>query len=258
MKIRYFAAITLAACALALPALAADEGAAQKPERQAGQPPATGSKPGKMLERLRAADTNRDRQVSAVEFAVQFPNAPAGLFAELDRNGDGHIGRQDRETASTPEARPERAARIPPGQDSAVYLEKLVKQHDGDGDGRVSLAEIKAAKHGFPELVFGALDRDGDGALTAGDAAAPAKAEPKAPKAGAAADKAPKKKPAGNEPAEMKKVAGTKQPPLDVNKDGTITFEEIQQVRPGYTRERFDSRDKNGDGVLSKADRDKP
>jgi Ca2+-binding EF-hand superfamily protein len=42
----------------------------------------------------------------------------------------------------------------------------------------------------------------------------------------------------------------------DADKDGKLTFEEIAAVAPDFTRERFDALDRNGDGVLSPADRD--
>lgn len=255
MKIRYFAAATLATCALTLHAMAAEVETAPKPEPAGAKTPATVPAPGKMMARLRAADTNQDRQVSPEEFAVQFPNAPAEQFARLDRNGDGHIDRQDRETASTPDVRPERTAKNGPPQDATTYLKKLVKQHDADGDGRVTQAEVEAAKHGFPPLVFGALDRDGDGALTAADAAAPAAEGPANGKP--QGEKKTAKQNAATPGETPKKTAKPekKRPELDLNKDGTITFEEAVQVNPGLTRERFDKRDKNGDGVLTKADR---
>ena len=41
----------------------------------------------------------------------------------------------------------------------------------------------------------------------------------------------------------------------DANKDGKVTFEELKAVRPKLTEQKFKEMDKNGDGVLTKADR---
>lgn len=216
-----------------------------------------------MMEKLRAADTNQDRRVSQEEFAAQFPEAPAGRFVALDRNGDGFLDRQDRD--APPKRGPADGAPSPDVRkradaDARVYLEKLVRNHDQDGDGRLTMAELSAAKHGFPETVFGALDRNGDGVLTQADAVAQAPKAPKPPKVAAGekpAPPAPEKK-AAKPHGEKKKgmEAGKKHPSLDANKDGTITFEEAKSVNPDYTRERFDKHDKNHDGVITKADRE--
>jgi hypothetical protein len=41
----------------------------------------------------------------------------------------------------------------------------------------------------------------------------------------------------------------------DTNGDGGVSFEELKAVRPDATQERFDERDKNGDGILNREDR---
>jgi len=46
--------------------------------------------------KLREADTNGDRQITRAEFDAAIPNAEAGLFDRLDRNGDGVLNRDDR------------------------------------------------------------------------------------------------------------------------------------------------------------------
>ncbi len=221
-------------------------------------------------EKLRAADTNQDRRVSRDEFAAQFPDAPAERFAALDLNGDGMLDRQDRDIVTGPSAAAERLApgRRAAGEDgSGAYLDKLLREQDRDGDGRVTLDELRVAKRGFPGAVFGALDRNGDGALSQADGAVAARA-PKAPAGAAPAlnsgdkkaeDK--KKRPAAEgarkkgESRQVEPEGEMKRKALDVNNDGTITFEEARSVYPNYTRERFNQRDKNGDGVITKADR---
>src|SRR5690606_4891480 len=44
-------------------------------------------------------------------------------------------------------------------------------------------------------------------------------------------------------------------PKPDANGDKQITFDELRAVRPAITQEEFNRRDKNGDGVLTEADR---
>ena len=44
----------------------------------------------------------------------------------------------------------------------------------------------------------------------------------------------------------------------DANKDGKVTYEELKAVRPKLTEQKFKEMDKNGDGVLTKADRPSP
>lgn len=41
----------------------------------------------------------------------------------------------------------------------------------------------------------------------------------------------------------------------DTNGDGVVTFEELAAVRPALTQEKFNMRDKNGDGLRTRADR---
>jgi hypothetical protein len=41
----------------------------------------------------------------------------------------------------------------------------------------------------------------------------------------------------------------------DENGDGELSFEEARKAFPNLTRQGFDKRDRNGDGVLSPADR---
>jgi len=209
---------------------------------------------GEHLERLRAADTNQDKRVSKEEFTVQFPDAPDARFAALDRNSDGFLDRQDRADSPASAMKPEPEKKDGAKAASNVYLEKLVHKHDSDGDGRVTMAELRAAKRGFPEAVFGALDRDKDGALTQADAEATRSTPPTDKTKKAPAKKATEENP-GKPAAEKKMKEGKKHPPLDVNNDGSITFEEAQSVLPNYTREQFNKRDKNGDGAITKADR---
>jgi len=57
--------------------------------------------------------------------------------------------------------------------------------------------------------------------------------------------------------AEQTKGDGARQglPKADTNGDGNVSFEELSAVRPKVTREAFARLDRNGDGVLNRADR---
>lgn len=196
-------------------------------EAKPGNPEA-GSRPspGQLLE---LADSNGDGKVTLAEIQTRRPQFPPARFAALDKNGDGVIDTRDRVTGSAAKTK----------LDANAYLDKLLQKHDADADGRVTLLELTSTKHGFPPAVFNNLDRDRDGALTANDA------RPGRP------EKAPEKKPGKDSAAEREK------PKWDADGDGKVTFEEAKQANPNVTRERFDARDSNGDGVLSREDRKK-
>jgi Ca2+-binding EF-hand superfamily protein len=43
---------------------------------------------------------------------------------------------------------------------------------------------------------------------------------------------------------------------MDANKDGKVTFEEFKSYNAAHLQDRFKRLDRNGDGVLSEADRE--
>jgi Ca2+-binding EF-hand superfamily protein len=127
-----------------------------------------------MREKLKAADTDGDGKLSQEEYAAAFPNAPAERFARLDRNSDGFVDRSDRESgeAAVVEKKKKGEAARKIGKvpaDTATYITDLVAKHDADMDGKLTKAELEAAKPGFPEKTFAAIDYDKDGALSAAD-----------------------------------------------------------------------------------------
>lgn len=137
---------------------------------------AGGAGRGEVGKRLRAADTDQDGKLSQAEFTAGFPNAPAERFATMDRNSDGFVDKSDREgldeAASAKkkekgEGGKKKAAAKP--AESAEYIKGLIAEHDADKDGKLTKAELEAAKPGFPEKNFGAMDRDQDGALSDAD-----------------------------------------------------------------------------------------
>lgn len=174
--------------------------AQRRPNLERGEIPGHAeARGGEMRERLRAADTNQDGKISAGEFSAQFPAAPAERFKGLDTNGDGFLDRGDRPAANqsakvNPEAgegpKPEAGAKAKPkakakkavknsepanaeklaaGRDMRRYVEKLLARHDANRDGSLTLDELNAAKRGFPNETFAALDQNKDGVVSATD-----------------------------------------------------------------------------------------
>lgn len=129
---------------------------------------------GEMREKLKAADTDKDGKLSQAEYTAGFPNAPVERFAKLDRNSDGYVDRSDREDAESAAGTKKKKGdaakkdgKVP--ADTATYITDLVAKHDADKDGKLTKAELDAAKPGFPEKSFATMDVDKDGALSAAD-----------------------------------------------------------------------------------------
>lgn len=164
---------------------------------------------------LAAADTDKDGKVSEAEFKAAQPNAPQGKFAELDRNKDGALDKQD----------------APPTGGMAA-----MKVADTNGDGKVSKEEFKARFSNIPEDRFDKLDKNGDGFLDETDHAA--------------SQGVPRQSPRNWEDV-MTNIAAQR----DADKDGKVTFEEYSKGKENMPRSAFDALDTNKDGVLSKDDK---
>ena len=108
-----------------------------------------------LLERVGAADTNRDGAITRAEMLT----FRAANFSRLDRNGDGVLKRSDI---------PAMAKRFNPNID----FDQLVKQFDANKDGAVSRAEFVEG----PTAVFDLADVNKDGVLTTAERNAAVKA----------------------------------------------------------------------------------
>jgi hypothetical protein len=108
-----------------------------------------GDRQGRMLERLKAADTNADGLISRAE-AAALPRL-AERFDTIDANKDGQVSFEEL-----------RAAR---GNHRHGHG---LKRMDTDQDGKVSRAEALAAA----ETMFARADANGDGFITQEEAAA--------------------------------------------------------------------------------------
>ena len=91
---------------------------------------------------------------------------------------------------------------------------------DSNGDGSIDLAELQAARPNATVEQFNAADQDHNGLLSRDELRDAARA--------------------------------MRGPPIDTNKDGAISFEELQAQRPNVTQEQFAGLDADKNGSLSR------
>jgi hypothetical protein len=186
---------------------------------------------------FQAVDADGNGKVSLTELHARHPEFPKARFQRLDKNGDGFLIKSE-----LPQRKRPSKASAGRGEDTSElirYVKGLVRKHDANGDNALSLAELQAGKPGFPKTTFTALDRDKNGVLNSKDGG-----QPEIKKGGT--DKPEQRSTPQGTPARQK---------IDKNKDGKTSFEEAKAAYPNLNRERFDRRDRNGDGFWSPLDR---
>lgn len=172
-------------------------------------------------------DADGDGKVTFAEASAVQQDLTQARFTEMDSNGDGVwtlLPRGDRRGPGGPGG--PRGPRPNP---------------DTDGDGKVTAAEFAAAMPDAPADLFSRLDANSDGVLTEDE-------RPMGPPPGG-----PGRGPDG--PRGEHGDRGAKMRAADTNEDGQITYEEAAAQDNTLTQETFKARDRNGDGVWSRADR---
>lgn len=118
----------------------------------------------------------------------------------------------------------------------APGLEAQLRAADADGNGEVTLDELKAHAAKMAETRFKKMDRNKDGVISEKD-----RPQPK-----------PEAKPQAQANREKMRA---KMKAADTDKDGKVSREEARAGMPKMTDEQFKKLDRNGDGYLCPADR---
>ncbi len=164
---------------------------------------------------FKQADANADGDITFEELSAVAPNITRERFDQFDRNGDGLLNPEDRT-----EGRPGG-----PRRGGQAFAQRF-READKDGNGEVTFEELQGMLPGLTRDRFDRLDRNGDGMITAADRS---EARPASPILRMLTE-------------------------ADKDGNGKVTFEEVQAIAPGMTQTRFNRLDRNGDGVLTKAD----
>lgn len=157
--------------------------------------------------------------------AAESPVARALVHADAD--GDGRITLEELRKVR-PNATPEEFRRYDTNQDSAWSVDDLTRaeRRTFERDNALSKAEVKAVAPNLASLWFDVFDRDGDGLLSESD------------RSGAQHD------------ARMRHQLHQ----ADINRDGKVSWQEARQRMSGLTEAGFKRLDRNGDGFLTQAD----
>lgn len=228
----------------------------------------------KFIKLLREADEDENGEVTFDELLAVMPDLTEDQFDRLDRNDDDVITKED--------------FPHPPPENIWARLLRLLREADDDGNGEVTFAEITAIQPDFPEELFDRLDKNDDDVISKDDlpdgpfpgpaemllrllhaadadcdcqvtfdellAVVPELSEERFDHLDKNDDDVlsyadlPHFNP---DPVDrLKHLLRT----ADMNEDGEVTFDELLEVLPELTEERFDHLDTNGDEVITADD----
>lgn len=222
---------------------------------------------GGYAQRLKDADKNSDGKLEKAEFAAAFPKAPESRFGQLDKDSDGSLSKDElaaalaaQRAAAKKDPGAKKATASEAGPDWSAVRKELIAKHDADKDGKLTFDELSTGKPGFPRKSFDRMDSDADGVLSAADVDKPAAEKMDAPEKKAEPTTEAATAPAA---APVAKPAKKKQGPTlaeqiakgDKDGDNKLSFSEAVALNPKMNEERFEKRDRNGDGFLSAEDR---
>ena len=213
------------------------------PRRRPGSSSGSRSTPS-AAEFIKRLDKDGDGKVSSEELPETYRARLGVKFEKFDKNKDGALNQEEvaailtasyssRRSSGTPSRDSDRP--MPSTRDAAQpSQDALFAILDRDRDGKLSRRELEAAGS-----ILSRLDRDKDGMLSKGEIAAVASDRPSRERSSRERDSR------GGISSYAKR--------LDKNNDGKITREEAS----GPIKERFDSLDEDGDGILKVEDVEK-
>ncbi|MDZ4861709.1 MAG: EF-hand domain-containing protein [Candidatus Hydrogenedentes bacterium] len=190
-------------------------------------------------------DENKDGKVEFEELAKVTPKSTRESFDQMDANKDGALSREEmlagraaakQEEAAMPKVAIKQDEAAPAMQDKKAAAIpnpiQLMRKADTDRNGSITFEELAAVTPDLARERFDKMDVNKDGVLSAADRA-----------------QGTKDKKQETEVHLLKLLMS------DGDKDGNVTFEEMEAAKPGFPREAFDKADRNKDGVLSITDK---
>ena len=183
---------------------------------------------------FKRADTDGDKKVTREELASLGLNGKGELFSRLDKNNDGVLTLNE----FTPE--------------SSGMNRGVIRRADANQDRQVTREELAQVAPRLAKEQFDKMDKNHDGVLTREDA------RQMRPESGLGVPddgQMFRRNRGGADALGTSSRAVGDLLDADANGDGQVDLDELQQAKPGFPKKTFDRLDRNGDGMLSDADK---